>query len=67
MTKAEELALVDTAITRILQGAQSFTVLGRLYQRADLDSLYARKTELERDIARASRGGIRLRRMVAND
>lgn len=67
MTKAEELALVDTAITQILQGAQSFAVLGRQYQRADLNALYARKTELERDIARASRGGIRLRRMVAND
>ncbi len=67
MTKAEELVLVDNAITQILQGAQSFAVLGRQYQRADLDSLYARKAELERDIARASRGGIRLRRMVAND
>lgn len=67
MTKAEELALVDTAITRIYEGAQSWSVLGRQYTRADLATLIARKAELERDIARATRGGIRLRRMVAND
>lgn len=61
MTKAEaetELAMVKTAIERILTGGQSFQGEGRAYQRADLRTLYARQTQLETIIRRADGGGV---------
>lgn len=64
MTDAEELTLVNTAITEILEGGQSLSVLGRSYQRAELPTLLKRRDELTARIARSTRGGIKTQRMV---
>ena len=64
MTYEEELAEVEAAITKILKFGQTFDVNGRTTANAELRTLYARKTQLTRLIARASRGGIRMRQMV---
>ena len=56
-----QLDRVQSAIAAIEGGAQSFTVLGRLYERGDLSALYAREEQLLKRIEQASRGGSRMR------
>lgn len=55
MTPAQELALINAAITAILEGkAQSYSMNGRDVTRLDLNDLWKRKNELEAAIARDS-------------
>ncbi|MHB1297285.1 MAG: hypothetical protein ACYC0B_02050 [Gemmatimonadaceae bacterium] len=56
-----QLDRVQAAIAAIEGGAQSFAVLGRVYQRGDLATLYAREEQLLRRIEQESRGGSRMR------
>lgn len=68
-TLAEQLASVQTAIAAIEGGAQSYSIGtggagARSLTRADLKTLYARETDLKRQIARAARGGMRVRQGV---
>ena len=51
MTKAEELVLVDAAITKIYSAGQAYGVDGRTLTRANLPELLKRKEKLEADIA----------------
>lgn len=60
-TKQAQLTSVQAAIAAIESGAQSFTVLGRMWQKADLKVLYEREQKLETDIEKLTRGGIRMR------
>lgn len=60
-TTQQQLDAVDAAITAIEGGAQSFTVLGRLYQRGDLQKLYAERHRLEQKLQQEARGGSRVR------
>lgn len=46
LTNAQELKLVNFAITQILSGAQSYTIGERAAVKARLDTLFARKAEL---------------------
>jgi len=65
-TKAE-LEQIDTAITMILSGSQSYRIGSRSLTRADLATLYKRKDKLE-DLIAALSGGIgRFRRVVTID
>jgi hypothetical protein len=61
MTPQEELDLLNLAIAKVLSGGQSYSVDGQSMTRADLPTLYARQAVLERKIARAARGGMRVR------
>lgn len=55
MTPAQELALINAAITAILEGkAQSYAINGRSVTRLDLASLWKRKSDLEIAISRDS-------------
>lgn len=56
-----QLDRVQAAIAAIEGGAQTFTVLGRTYQRGDLDTLYRREEQLLRRTEQDSRGGSRIR------
>ncbi len=56
-----QLDRVQAAIAAIEGGAQAFTVLGRTYQRGDLDVLYRREQDLLRRLDQESRGGMRMR------
>ena len=60
-TTQQQLDAVDSAITAIESGAQSFTVLGRLYQRGQLQALYDERRRLEQKLEREARGGSRIR------
>lgn len=51
VTLAEQLTSVQTAITAIESGAQSISVNGRSYTRADLKTLYDREDRLRKNIA----------------
>lgn len=51
-TLAQKLARVQTAIAAIESGAQSISVEGRTYTRANLQTLYDREDQLELKIAR---------------
>lgn len=57
MTPAEELALVDAAITKVLEGAQSFTKRGRSINLPDLDKLTRRRDQLQQQVGIASFNG----------
>jgi hypothetical protein len=46
MTNSELLTQIDTAITAILSGAQSYTALGRSLTRANLAELRAWRKEI---------------------
>jgi len=59
-----ELGQIDTAITAILGGAQSYSIGSRSLTRADLALLYKRKDMLEDTIAALSGGSGRFRRVV---
>lgn len=56
-----QLDRVQAAIAAIEGGAQSFSVLGRLYQRADLEVLYKRERDLKAQLENEARGGSRIR------
>jgi hypothetical protein len=60
-TTTVQLERVQAAIAAIEGGAQSFSVLGRLYQRGDLKTLYDRERELLARAERETRGGARMR------
>jgi hypothetical protein len=60
-TTAVQLERVQAAIAAIEGGAQSFSVLGRIYQRGDLKTLYDRERELLARTETESRGGSRIR------
>lgn len=60
-TAETELAAVNTAIEHILTSAQEAKVGNSTLVMADLAELYRRKNTLEAKIARAARGGIRIR------
>lgn len=60
-TTQQQLDAVDAAIAAIEGGAQSFTVLGRLYQRGQLQTLYAERNRLEQKLQQEARGGSRVR------
>jgi hypothetical protein len=51
LTKQEMLDNVETAINNLISGAQSYTINGRTFQRADLDKLIKWRDQLKREIA----------------
>ena len=59
-----ELLQINTAITMILGGAQSYTIGSRSITRAELATLYKRKDMLDDLIAALSGGSGRFRRVV---
>lgn len=60
MTDAEELVLIDAAITRLLAGSQEYSI-GEIRKRnVEYQQLVARKKELTRSINKAAQGGLRL-------
>lgn len=60
-TYAEQLEEVQTAISTIESGAQSYSVSGRALNRADLATLYARERYLRKMADREGNGGIKVR------
>lgn len=60
-TTQQQLDAVDAAIAAIEGGAQSISVLGRLYQRGSLQALYDERHRLEQKLVQESRGGSRIR------
>ena len=63
----EELDQVKSAITAIVSGSQSYSVGSRSLQRADLDTLYKRRDNLEDLIAALEGGSGRFRRVITVD
>lgn len=63
----KELAEIDTAISTILSGAQSYKIGTRSLTRADLATLYKRKDTLEDLVAALSGGSGRFRRVIPVD
>lgn len=59
-----QLDRVQAAIAAIESGSQSYTILGRSFSKADLQTLYGRERELKFAIARQARGGIRVQRVI---
>jgi len=59
-TLSLQLDRVQTAIAAIENGAQSYTINGRTYNRPDLNTLYAREKRLLRLIDKASSGDSRV-------
>lgn len=56
MTDAELLVKIDTAIAKILDGAQEYQIMGRRWRGADLAELRSWRKEVAASIARAARG-----------
>ncbi len=61
-TAQQKLDRVQAAIAKIENNGQDMTYDGKRVTRADLNTLYTRERQLEREIDRESRGGIRVRR-----
>jgi hypothetical protein len=59
-----ELKQIDSAITAILGGAQSYSIGTRSLTRADLATLYKRKDTLEDLVDALSGGNGRFRRVI---
>ena len=59
-TLAEQLANVQAAIEAIEDGAQSYTIGGRSYTRANLETLYRREERLQAKTNRAASGDRRV-------
>lgn len=57
LTKQEMLDNVETAINNLVSGAQSYTINGRTFQRADLDKLTKWRDQLKREIAAVAGSG----------
>lgn len=64
-TKTEQLEEVQAAITTVLTGNQSVSILGRTFTRATLSTLRDMELQLRRDVARETRGGLRTQRGIA--
>lgn len=58
LTLAQQLAEVETAITKVLAGGQSYRIGSRQMTRADLSLLRQMKYELEQQIASAEDDGV---------
>lgn len=58
MTIKEQLEEVNSAISAVLSGAQSYKIGSRSVQRADLKQLYAMKNDLQAQIAQGNSGGL---------
>jgi len=65
MTPAEMLAQVNTAITTVLCGGQSYKIGSRSLTRADLALLRSMRSELEAQMDDADSGGLLGRTYVA--
>ena len=63
-TVEEQLAQVQDAIDAVETRGQRFRIKDRELQRADMGALDARQDRLERKADRASRGGVRVQRIV---
>lgn len=61
LTYTEQLEQVDTAITTILTGAQSYSVGGRSKTNADLNTLMSERKRLQILVQRETDGGMRVR------
>jgi len=61
LTYTEQLEQVDTAITAILTGAQSYSVAGRTKTNADLRTLMEERKRLQILVQRETDGGINVR------
>lgn len=59
-TLAEQLASVQAAISAIEAGAQSYTIAGRSYNRANIEALYRREERLMAKTNRAEKGDRRV-------
>ena len=67
-TYAEQLESVQNAIASIEAGAQSLTISGKAYTKADLKTLYDRESWLRRMAGKEARGGgIRVRGITPVD
>lgn len=51
MTAKDQLEEINSAISAVLSGAQSYKIGSRSVQRADLKQLYAMKNDLQAQIA----------------
>lgn len=61
---AVQLDRVQAAIASIESGNQSYTILGRSFTKADLQTLYDREQRLIGQVARAARGGFKAQRII---
>lgn len=61
LTKRLDLYRVKAAIEAIEAGAQSYTLLGRVFTKGDLATLYRREADLEGRAVQRARGGMRVR------
>ena len=58
MTVKEQLEEVDSAISAVLNGAQSYKIGSRSVQRADLKELYKIKNDLKAQLAQENSSGL---------
>lgn len=56
--KEQELVEIKKAISKILNGGQSYRIGNRTMTRADLKTLYDMQTKVENEIAESEKGGI---------
>ena len=61
MSYADRLVEVQTAISKIVNGAQSYSIGDRSYTAANLADLHALEKYYEMKAARETRGGARVR------
>lgn len=59
-----QLERVQAAIAAIEGGAQSYSVAGRSFTKANVKDLYGREAWLRGQVAKEARGGIRISRAV---
>ena len=63
----ERLVAYESAEIKVLKGAQSYTIENETIERPNLKTIQTVIEKLKSDIANIERGGIRVRRFVAND
>ena len=56
--KEQELVEIKKAISKILNGGQSYRIGNRTMTRADLKTLYDMQTKVENEIGESEKGGI---------
>ena len=56
--KEQELVEIKKAISKILNGGQSYRIGNRTMTRADLKTLYDMQTKVENEIAESEKSGI---------
>ena len=56
--KEQELVEIKKAISKILNGGQSYRIGNRTMTRADLKTLYDMQTKVENEIDESEKGGI---------